>query len=111
MATQAEKIEKLAEIQGTRTYYELAIVKGDERYLYCYSADKGRQPLIRCVVDNLKRAELTVRFTGSENFTIPRDKNAKMTVGDWTIEWTGRTQRQAISEGELTFFGNSEKTS
>lgn len=111
MLTQAKKIEKLAAIQGQSTYYEIAIVRGDERYLFCYSAPTGRHALISCVVDNRKRCELLVRFAGVDDFTITRGKNAKMTVGDWSIEWTGRTQRQAISHGELEFFGNIEKTS
>lgn len=97
------KSERLASLKNSSTLYELAIVRGAERYRVCYSARKSRDGMFDAVTSD-GRAELLVAFTGSEDIKFAKRAADGGTMGEWSVIWTGRTERQAISEGELTHF-------
>lgn len=46
--------------------------------------------------------ELT-RLTGSDRFTFAARAADGGTMGEWSIRWTGRTERESILGGELPF--------
>ena len=93
--------EKLARLQNRSTRYELAVKHPDGRaYLVTYAQSRTRH-IIMVAVNNAG-TEL-VKLTGSKDITFAKKAKAGATIGEWKIVWTGRTQRQAYCEGELTF--------
>lgn len=92
--------QRLANLKHHATLYELAITDGTTMYLVCYSDRKGRSGILGCI-RNKGRGERVVALTGSETLTFAKRAADGATLGRWTINFTGRTERQAIAEGEL----------
>lgn len=90
--------QKLQRIQGRGTAYELAVTNGDTSYLVQYTR-RGRPAIVASV---FKVGEALAELTGSEEFDLVK---GGARVGTWNIRFTGRTQREAIIAGELTFVG------
>jgi hypothetical protein len=94
---------RLQSLHNRYTNYEVAIIHPNGvRCLVAYTS-KTRDALIRALRDD-RRASYLVRFAGSENFHIAKPASAGVTLGEWSIRFTGRTERQAILEGELPYF-------
>ena len=97
------KIEKLARLKNYRTRYELAIHNTEgQSYLIAYCESKRRQTILSAVN---KRALKLVKLTGHDEITFAKKSKDGAVMGDWSIVWTGRTQRDAICENELTWVG------
>ena len=97
------QLAKLARIQNRVTLYEVALTHLDtgERRLLCYTRKTGRG--IRDYI--FKHGPALVAFCGDENFRPGWKRQGDETaVGRWSIGFTGRTQREAILNGELTWF-------
>lgn len=92
--------KKLERIQGRATLYELALMKGDQRLLFCYTRRTGRgiRDYMRHLRDTPDSWAALKAATGIDLATW--DWNG------WVPEFTGRTQREAIMVGELKFWND-----
>lgn len=103
--------DRLARLANHRTAYEVVATFSpsgpstgpEQRILVGYARSKGARALRDLM--RLYGPEL-VKLTGAETFE-PIGRTLKL--GSWVLAFTGRTQRQAISEGELPRV--SERTS
>lgn len=93
--------EKLNRLHNGPTRYELVAEKGDERILIAYSMRTGRRALLTAAQKHGHALLAMMKLDDNTKFEFlkPAAKGAK--VGDWTIRFSGRTQRDAISNGEL----------
>jgi hypothetical protein len=98
-----ELTAKLERLKNRRTAYELAAIRGDERVLLAYSCGRGRRDILNSC---RKRAEAVVRLLGNAEITFGRTVADGATAGEWSIRFTGRTQRDAYVEGELPYVGD-----
>lgn len=99
--------KKLARIARYRTAYELAMVHPDgRRVLVCYSNGRSRNDVFTIVQ---KRAQHVARLLGvaaeSLQITFAKRSGEGATIGEWSVVWTGRTQREAYIAGELEYVG------
>lgn len=96
------KQEQLARIARYSTKYELAATNNTtgEKVLVGYTR-KGRNGLFASIT---RHADAAVRFFGCEAITFAKRAADGATMGEWSIKFSGRTQRDAIIEGELPFF-------
>ena len=99
-----EQFSKLEAIQRRATRYELAAIHGDgtTRVLIGYTSRQSRSGIMaKC----RQHGELVCKLTcptGEEIMSWPKPASSGMRIGsDWSIRFTGRTQRDAILEGEL----------
>jgi len=101
-----EQARKLRRIAGRTTLYEATLThhRTGEKALLCYSP-KSRTSLQRYIAKN---AQALVTFCGSETF-VRRAQGEEAAIGEWGIAWSGRTQREAIINGELPWFGSVNK--
>ncbi len=79
------------------TLYELAAIKGEDRVLLSYCA-LSRTCLLAAV---RKRAEFVCALTGAREITFGKHAADGAAMGEWAIRFTGRTEREAITHGEL----------
>jgi hypothetical protein len=93
--------ERLASMTNRATLYEIAMSKGDTRYLLCYTNRRGRAALFDAVARDAAR-EAVKSLTGTDQIHFARRSADGATMGEWRIQFTGRTQREAIGHGELT---------
>jgi hypothetical protein len=100
MALTTLQEQKLARLQHYATRYELAAIRGNERVLIVYTPRKNRQVLWASLRE---RAEAVCALTGASEVTFGKKAADGATMGEWRICFTGRTQREAIIEGELPF--------
>jgi hypothetical protein len=94
---------KLARLHNRRTAYELVAVNGDQRVLVCYSVERSRNAMFRACC---KRGEALVALTGAERCTFAKRSADGLSMGAWSIRFSGRTQRECYIEGELPYIGN-----
>lgn len=97
------KIKKLERIKHRSTLYELILEGNGKRYLVAYAPKSGAQ-LCRTA---FARAEMIVKAAGiPENQPWYLTQSDKATTAGFVIRYSGRTQRDAIIEGELPFIGD-----
>jgi len=100
MTLTATQTRQLKRIQLYRTAYELVITDGTDTYLVRYSSARSR----RALLDNCRfSGQQLVNLTGREEIDYQKRAADGATMGDWRIYWSGRTQREAIIEGEHPF--------
>jgi hypothetical protein len=104
----ARTTKQLESLRNRATLYELAMTRGDERILIAYASGKGRQDIWRCVTSD-KRVKAIVAKVGTDAIDFAKRAADGATMGGWAIRFTGRTQRDAISEGELPYIGDETK--
>jgi len=99
-------LERLERLKNYRTRYELAAIRGDQKILISYTSRPNR----RGIWDSLyARAAAVVALTGVD-IAKPAGKSSKgLIMGDWSIRFTGRTQREAIIGGELPYVGTIQQ--
>ena len=88
---------------GRPTLYELAITKGDQRFLIMYCGRQGRSTIWDCCQEHGLKL---VALTGCENLTFAKLTRDGAMMGDWQIRFTGRTQRDAHSTNQLPWIGD-----
>lgn len=88
------------------TRYELAAKHADGRaYLICYCCGKGRRDVLAAVREPARASRL-VHLAGSDDITFGKRVADGARFGGWVINFTGRTQREAIIAGELPYCGD-----
>jgi len=99
--------QKLARLQNRTTCYELVAERDGKRYLVRYVSRIGRQGLIRNICD---RGQAIVNWFDLPDTTRFKIKGkgrlghqAEFDRGDVKVYWSGRTEREAICNGELEF--------
>ena len=96
---------KLQRIQGRETLYELTAEGPDgSRLLVAYCSPRSRSSLLRAL---RARALDVVRVTGAEEFTPAKRAADGVTVGAFTVRFSGRTQRDAYLAGEHPFIADA----
>lgn len=96
--------EKLGRLRNRPTLYELAMVRGDEKILVAYVQRKGRRDLWKAIT-NPKRIRKIVAKAGTEEITFRKKAGDGGQMGEWSLRFTGRTERDAVAEGELPYIG------
>jgi hypothetical protein len=91
------------------TRYEVALVNATSgrKILVRYTAGKSGRDLISQMQD---AAERIVKITGANEwkFVDRKKRLAGIEIGpDWKLVFTGRTQRDARSEGEIEWIGDA----
>ncbi len=103
-------LDRLERLQNQPTRYELVLERGDTRIRICYSMRTGRHSLLTACQ---KHGQTLVDYIGMDDkaqmvFLKPASRGAQ--IGEWSIRFTGRTQRDAIStRSELPWIGDFEK--
>jgi hypothetical protein len=106
-STTAQYLER---IRNRATLYELAISRGAESYLVAYCQRKSRDGIFKAVSKDGRREKL-VALTGDQEIHFADRSADGATMGAWSIRFTGRTEREAITEGaELPYIGEWEPT-
>ncbi len=98
----AKQTHRLERLRNRGTLYELVAVHAESRQtiLVGYGGNRshGRQALRRICEE---RIDSIRQFAGCQD--VRMGKGASATCGEWTISWSGRTQRECIIEGERDF--------
>lgn len=96
--------QKLDRLKNYRTRYELAASHPDGRkVLIRYTARKGRRGLLDALTMDAARV---CKVLGSDDIHWAKRAADGGTMGDWTVKFSGRTQREAILDGELPFYAS-----
>jgi hypothetical protein len=92
--------EKLARLKNHNTRYEIVLTNGtDTKYLVLYTARHSQSGLRAAI---RQRYDAILVLTGGEApFAVKRSDIFK--GREWRCFFSGRTQREAIIEGELPF--------
>ena len=94
-----ETQRRLERLKYRATLYELVMERAGEKYLVLYSG-QSRDNLLSAV---RKHGTIFAKITGSSIITFGKRASDAATSGDWRIYFSGRTEREAITEGELPF--------
>jgi hypothetical protein len=105
----ARTTERLDSLRNRATLYELAMIRGEERILIAYSQRKGRRDIFKAVAADHRVRQVTAR-TGTDQIDFAKRTADGATMGGWAIRFTGRTQRDAIIEGELPYIGDEARS-
>lgn len=89
--------DRLARLKNYSTRYELLAIHRDYKVLLCYTSRRTRAGVVDAIRN--RGAEL-VALTGSENFTFGKNATDGVRLGEWTIKFTGRTQRECIIQDD-----------
>ena len=94
------KQDRLAHLRNRATRYEITAKGPDGEFLVGYTARKTRRGMLE--VMRMYHGNL-IHLCDTNEMTVPSHFKAKdgIVMGDWTIKFSGRTQRDAISNGEL----------
>lgn len=98
--TTAEIQTKLTRLQRYGTRYELVLTNGNETMLLQYTSKKSMRGLVKSCQS---RIEALRHFMGPDFILMRVPKLMEAQGGGWTIRFSGRTQREAITHGELPF--------
>ena len=99
-----KSLAKLERIKNYSTRYEMVMTDGDVTLLVCYTPRRNRAGFL----DAIRSRGLSIKnITQSEAFDLEKDLSARLGNG-WIVKFSGRTQREAIIEGEHTFIGEVE---
>ena len=91
---------RLERQQYRSTKYEILAAHNGTTRLVLYTGGKSRSALIGAV---RQRAAELVKFCNAEEFTLGERASDGVQIGDWQIIYSGRTLREAISDGEFPF--------
>jgi hypothetical protein len=104
--TTTEKLARANRLCGFRTRYEVAAICDDgRRYLLAYTSQKSRRGLWNSLTERLEDGSLDrVIGTRAVDWCKPASKGARL--GQWTVQFTGRTQRDCYCGTELEFLAD-----
>jgi hypothetical protein len=91
--------ERMGWLKNRSTLYELALC-GPSSRLLCYTR-KSRVALIAAL---RKYGPQIVAITGVDNLTVA---GQSVTIGAYSVRFTGRTEREAVIGGELAWIGGA----
>jgi len=95
------QIARLERLKHYSTRYELVAAHPDGRKILVGYTRKGRDGLLSMM---RKNGPAWVKFSGCEDIHFAKRTAEGATSGDWKVNFSGRTQREAIMNGELPFF-------
>jgi hypothetical protein len=95
--------KRLERIKNYATRYEMAATKGDRSVLVCYASNRSRQAMHKYIQN---RAEQLIKLTGATTMEFGSRVADGCMMGEWSIRFTGRTQRECILSTELPFIGD-----
>ncbi len=100
-----ELTKRLARLYNLPTLYECVAVNGPRTVLLFYGDSKSKAGFVRWTRrDNPKYAQRLVDLTDSKLIDwVKPFRGTVGTMGEWTIKFSGRTQRDAYVEGEHPF--------
>jgi len=99
--------QKLDRLKNYRTRYELIASHPDGRKLLIrYTARQGRRGLLDALTMDAARV---CQVLGADDIHWGKRAADGGHMGEWTVKFSGRTQREAILGGELPFYANFEK--
>ncbi len=104
-----ELTRRLERLRNRPTCYECVAVKGDRTVLLFYG-DKNQAGFRRWLRrDDQMFAQRLVDLTGSKtiDWASKPFRGTVGTMGEWTIKFSGRTQREALIEGTHPFLMDS----
>ena len=87
-------------LENQPTRYEITASKNGHTALVGYTPRKSRDGLLAMVRKNGARF---AAFTGDDNLLFGAHAADGGVSGGWVIQFTGRTQREALSEGQHPF--------
>lgn len=100
-----EQVRRLDGLRNRQTRYELVLVAPAGRYLVAYCVRKGK---IGALAALRARVAYLGRFvSGPRPLGADWDRVDKAwVIGGARVHWSGRTQRDAIMHGELSYIGD-----
>lgn len=106
-ALSPEQLRRVARLHNRHTLYEAEIIRPDgTKALLAYCGRRSKQGLIEALD---KRAPHALRFLGAPRHArVERERGSPdvKIEGGGMIRFSGRTQREAIIEGELQYVGD-----
>jgi hypothetical protein len=98
-----ELAAKLARLKNYSTRYEITAERDGVRILIGYMSRRGRAGILSMVRAN---ADKFLEFfeCGASMWTWGKRASDGATINGWMINFSGRTQRDAYTQGELPFF-------
>lgn len=104
--TREEKLARLTEQHKYTRYECIAENAAGEKMLLAYSMQTGRRSLLDCAQKHGPQliAWLKIGPDASLEFLKPANRGAQ--IGPASLRFSGRTQRDAIIEGEHPFIGD-----
>ncbi len=93
----AEVIRKLTRLHNRATLYELVVKNHTSCFFLSYTWGRTRALLLKVARKN--GAALSA-LTGSDSLDFAKKTADGGTMEDWALVWTGRTEREAICQGE-----------
>lgn len=109
-----EQTRKLISMKNRATLYELAAIKGNRQILIAYSHSRSRMGLLAAVRKRGPEVIMALELTDTDllefskpvrDFSILATRN-NARIGEWAVGFTGRTQHDAIVQGELEYVGD-----
>lgn len=96
---------RLDTIYNRTTRYEITATHEDGRkFLVGYTIHKSRSGLLATMRKRPDQLATALGLGDSEPWTFKTKPLPRATVAGWTIGFTGRTERDAIIEGEIPTF-------
>lgn len=98
---------KVPSLVNYGTKYELTISRDHQTFLLAYTMRHGRADLVRAIRNRGEMLLRVLALAEDARFEFISTKQPKARLGDWTIEFTGRTQKDAIcTRSEHSYIGS-----
>jgi hypothetical protein len=98
-----QQVARLERLRNHATRHELAAINGDRKILVCYASRTSRRGILAALEGRKERVDALVKLTGDNGITWCTHAADGGRMCDWTIRFTGRTQREAIMHDELPY--------
>jgi len=96
---------KVSRLVNYATKYELVLTNGSATYLVAYTARKGKTDLIKAIRARGESMLAICQLDDEARFTFTTPQSAQLGT-DWTVRFTGRTQKDAIcTQSEHRYVG------
>lgn len=94
--------QRLERLRNRQTLYEVLASDGQTHLLIVYCG-RSKTRFFRALAErDSVRGKKLAELAGTEQLKFPEKPDSSLigTLGKWTIRFSGRTQREAISQGE-----------
>ena len=99
-----QQMQKLEALRNYGTRYEAVVVRGDgEQRLLAYLGRHSLQGLYSATTQRGRAVLAFLVLPDDAQMTFARKSREIAITGGHTVKFTGRTQRDAISNGELAY--------
>ena len=107
MPLTADQTRRLEEIKNLYTRYEVVLARQTgEKVLVGYTGRKSRKGLLNAL---RRHPDAVIELVGGENVATFTKEGLSFSSG-WTAKFSGRTERDAILQGEIEHIKNYEIT-